>query len=313
MIKYAFGIDVGGTSVKLGLLTTEGEVLEKWEIDTDVSDDGKNILPDIAKTIKDKMAEKQISADEVAGAGIGLPGPVDEDGVINKAVNLHWDRKFNVEAELSGLLSGMRVKAGNDANVAALGEVWQGAGKGYKEMVMVTLGTGVGGGIIHDGKIVAGADGAGGEIGHLCINPEETVKCNCGNCGCLEQYTSATGIVRLLNEELEKSDEDSMMRNREISAKVFWECVGEGDKLCLRVAEKFGEYLGVGLSIIANVLNPKVFVIGGGVSRSGDLILPYIEKNFKAHVFHACADARIVRATLGNDAGLIGAAKMVID
>ncbi len=313
MSKYAFGIDVGGTSVKLGFLTTKGEVIEKWEIDTDTSDGGKNILPDIAASVRKKMEEKGISDADVSGAGIGLPGPVDENGVINKAVNLHWDRKFNIADELSSLLSGMRVKAGNDANVAALGEVWQGAGKGYKEMVMVTLGTGVGGGIIHDGKIVAGADGAAGEIGHLCIRPDETISCNCGNCGCLEQYASATGIVRLINEELEASSEESILRNDEISAKNFWEAVAKGDKLSIRVAERFGEYLGIGLSIIAGVLNPEVFVIGGGVSRSGDLILPFIEKNFKAHVFHACAGAKIVRATLGNDAGLIGAAKMVID
>jgi len=313
MSRYAFGIDVGGTSVKLGLLTIDGEVVEKWEIDTDTSEGGKNILPDIAASVKDKMAEKGIKQEDVAGAGIGLPGPVDENGVINKAVNLHWDRKFNIAEELSNLLSGMHVKAGNDANVAALGEVWQGAGKGYKDMVMVTLGTGVGGGIIHDGKIVAGADGAAGEIGHLCIRPDETVSCNCGNCGCLEQYASATGIVRLVKEELEASDEDSLLRSGEVSAKTFWEAVGKGDKLCIRVAERFGRYLGIGLSIIGGVLNPEVFVIGGGVSRSGDLILPFIEKNFKAHVFHACANAKFVRATLGNDAGLIGAAKMVID
>ena len=313
MSRYAFGIDVGGTSVKLGLLTIDGEVVEKWEIDTDTSEGGKNILPDIAASVKDKMAEKGIKQEDVAGAGIGLPGPVDENGVINKAVNLHWDRKFNIAEELSDLLSGMHVKAGNDANVAALGEVWQGAGKGYKDMVMVTLGTGVGGGIIHDGKIVAGADGAAGEIGHLCIRPDETVSCNCGNCGCLEQYASATGIVRLVKEELEASDEDSLLRSGEVSAKTFWEAVGKGDKLCIRVAERFGRYLGIGLSIIGGVLNPEVFVIGGGVSRSGDLILPFIEKNFKAHVFHACANAKFVRATLGNDAGLIGAAKMVID
>ena len=233
--------------------------------------------------------------------------------MINKAVNLHWDRVFNVADELSSLLSGMKVKAGNDANVAALGEVWLGAGKGYKDMVMVTLGTGVGGGLIHDGKIIAGAAGAGGEIGHLVVKPDETIACNCGNKGCLEQYASATGIVRFLKEELEASDEDSILRHTEISAKELWKAVEKGDALAIRVAEKFGFYLGIGLSIIAGVLNPEVFVLGGGVSRSGDVILPFIEKNFKEHVFHACSGAKIVRATLGNDAGLAGAAKMVID
>lgn len=313
MSKYAFGIDVGGTSVKLGLLSVQGEILDKWEIPTRTEDGGKNILSDIAASVKEKIREKGLEASDIAGAGIGLPGPVDDNGVINKAVNLHWDRVFNVSAELSSLLSGMKVKAGNDANVAALGEVWQGAGKGYKEMVMVTLGTGVGGGIIHDGKIVAGATGAGGEIGHIVIKPDEDIACNCGNKGCLEQYASATGIVRLLREELEASDEDSIMRHTEISAKEMWEAVKKGDALATRVAERFGEYLGTGLSIIAGVLNPEVFVLGGGVSRSGDVILPFIVENFKKHVFHACKGAKIVRATLGNDAGLVGAAKMVID
>lgn len=313
MSKYAFGIDVGGTSVKLGLLSTDGKILDKWEIETRTEDGGKNVLPDIAASVKEKMNEKGIDPKEVAGAGIGLPGPVDENGVINKAVNLHWDRVFNVADELSALLSGMKVKAGNDANVAALGEVWQGAGKGYKEMVMVTLGTGVGGGLIHDGKIIAGATGAGGEIGHFVVKPDETIACNCGNRGCLEQYASATGIVRFIREELEASDEDSILRHTEISAKEMWTAVEKNDALAIRVAEKFGFYLGIGLSIIAGVLNPEVFVLGGGVSRSGDVILPFIEKNFKAHVFHACSGAKIVRATLGNDAGLVGAAKMVID
>ncbi len=313
MSKYAFGIDVGGTSVKLGLLSVQGEILDKWEIPTRTEDGGKNILSDIAASVKEKIAEKGLETSDIAGAGIGLPGPVDDNGVINKAVNLHWDRVLNVSEELSSLLSGMKVKAGNDANVAALGEVWQGAGKGYREMVMVTLGTGVGGGLIHDGKIIAGSTGAGGEIGHIAIKTDETVACNCGNKGCLEQYASATGIVRLLREELEASDEDSIMRHTEISAKEMWEAVKKGDALATRVAERFGEYLGTGLSIIAGVLNPEVFVLGGGVSRSGDVILPFIEKNFRKHVFHACSGAKIVRATLGNDAGLVGAAKMVID
>ncbi len=313
MSKYAFGIDVGGTSVKLGLLTTDGKLEEKWEIPTRTEDGGKNVLPDIAASVKAKIAERGLKNEDIAGAGIGLPGPVDENGVINKAVNLHWDRVFNVADELSALLSGMKVKAGNDADVAALGEVWQGAGKGYEELVMVTLGTGVGGGVIHNGKIVAGATGAGGEIGHIVIRPDETIPCNCGNCGCLEQYASATGIVRLLKEELAASDEDSILRNAPLSAKQLWMAVDKGDKLAVRVAEKFGEYLGTGLSIIAGVLNPEVFVLGGGVSKAGEMILPYITKNFKKHVFHACAGAKIVLATLGNDAGLMGAAKMVID
>ena len=310
---YAFGIDVGGTTVKLGLLSSEGELLDKWEIKTRTEDGGRNVLPDIAASIKEKITEKGINKDDIAGAGIGLPGPVDDTGLIRKAVNLGWDRNFNVAEELSDLLDGMKVKAGNDANVAALGEMWQGAGKGHSDLVMVTLGTGVGGGIIHDGRIFTGATGAAGEIGHIFVQTGETETCGCGNRGCLEQYASATGIVRLLNQELKASSEDSIMRHVPVSAKQMWIAVGQGDKLSIRVAEKFGYYLGVGLSIIAGVLNPEVFVLGGGVSMSGDLILPYIEKNFKEHVFHASRDTKIIRATLGNNAGLMGAAKMVLD
>ncbi len=313
MSKYVFGIDVGGTSVKLGLLSTEGELLEKWEIPTRTEDKGKNILPDIAESVLEKVKERSIAASEVVGAGIGLPGPVDEAGVIYKAVNLGWDREFNVAEELSELLSGMKVKAGNDANVAALGEYWQGAGKGKKELVMVTLGTGVGGGVIHDGKIVTGANGAGGEIGHICINPEETIACNCGNKGCFEQYGSATGMVRLAKEELEASDEDSILRGRRVSAKAIWDAVKEGDPLAIRVAERIGACLGLGLSVIAGVLNPEAFVLGGGVSMAGDILISYVRKNFEKHAFHACRNAEIILATLGNNAGLTGAAKLVID
>ncbi len=311
-MRYAFGIDVGGTSVKLGLVNTEGELIDKWEIPTRTEDGGSNVLPDIAASVNAKIAEKGISED-VIGAGIGLPGPVDEDGVIRKAVNLHWDRIFNVADELSEMLGGMKVKAGNDANVAALGEFWQGAGKDFGDMVMVTLGTGVGGGIIHNGRIYAGVTGAGGEIGHICLVPDEKIMCNCGNCGCLEQYASATGIVRLTREELAASDEDSELRHTEVSAKSMWDAVKHGDALAIRVAERFGFYLGWGLAVIAGVVNPEVFVLGGGVSKAGEMIIPYIEEHFEKYAFHACRDAKIVIATLGNNAGIMGAARMAID
>lgn len=311
-MKYAVGIDVGGTSVKLGLVNRDGEIIEAWEIPTRTEDKGVNILPDIAGSVKSKIREKGLK-DDILGAGIGLPGPVDDDGIIRKAVNLHWERTFNVAEELSALLDGMKIKAGNDANVAALGEYWQGAGKDYGDMVMVTLGTGIGGGIIHHGQIYAGTTGAGGEIGHICLNPNEKIRCNCGNAGCFEQYASATGIARLTREELEASSEDSQLRGMEIDAKAMWDAVKNGDALAIRVAERFGFYLGWGLSIIASVVNPEVFVLGGGVSKAGDIMLPYIRKNFDGHVFHACKDAQIVIATLGNSAGTLGAAKMVID
>ena len=312
MSKKVFGVDVGGTSVKLGLFESDGTLIEKWSIPTRTEEEGKYVLPDIAETIKAKISEKNYSDDEVEGVGIGLPGPVDDEGFIKKAVNLHWDRVFNVSEELSSHLGGMKVKAGNDANVAALGEAWAGSGKGYRNIVMVTLGTGIGGGIIIDGKMYSGASGSAGEIGHIHISDEEIDACNCGNHGCLEQFGSATGIVRLLKEELEKSSEPSLMRDAPLTAKDMWEAVKKGDALAVRVAEKFGAYLGKGLAVIAGVVNPELFIIGGGVSMSGDVILPFITDNFNKYVFHACRDVKFVRSVLGNDGGIYGAAKLVL-
>ena len=312
MKEYAFGIDVGGTSVKIGLFKNDGTLVEKWSIPTHTENNGASILGDIAKAILAKMEEKKLTEADVEGVGIGLPGAVDAQGVIHKAVNLHWEDTFNVAERLSGLLNGLKVKAGNDANVAALGEAWVGSGKGYDSLVMVTLGTGVGGGVIVNGKIVEGATGAAGEIGHMHMNDDEEKQCNCGNHGCLEQYASATGIVNILEKELAASDEDSVMRKKKHTAKDVWDAVEEGDALAIRVAEQFGNYLGKGLSIIADVINPEIFVIGGGVSLSGDVIMPFITKNFEKHVFHACRGTKFTRAILGNDGGIYGAAKLVL-
>lgn len=312
MSKVVFGVDLGGTTVKLGLFTPEGEVTEKWEIVTRKEDSGKLILPDIAKSIKDKMAEKNIAKEDVIGVGIGVPGPVDSEGVIYKAANLGWG-VFSVKKELTELLDGIIVEAGNDANVAALGEMWRGGGKGYKDMVAVTLGTGVGGGVIIGGKIVTGSTGAGGEIGHIRVCEDETEVCGCGHTGCLEQYTSATGIVRLAKRRLAKDDKASSIRGMEISAKTVFDAVKAGDELAIEVANQFGEYLGKGLAAVACVVNPEVFVIGGGVSKAGPVLLDYIKKPYQDIVFHGSKETKFALATLGNDAGIFGAAKLVLD
>ena len=310
MKKYCFGIDVGGTSVKCGLFTTEGQALDKWEIPTRIQENGKYILPDVAAAILKKMEEKNITAEEVAGVGIGVPGPVNDNGEVPVAVNLHWGHVC-IEKDLEKL-TGLKVKAGNDANVAALGELWKGGAAGRRSMIMVTLGTGVGGGIIVNEKVIAGAHGAGGEIGHVHVEDAITDPCNCGNYGCLEQVASATGIVRLAREELEKSQEPSSLRGRHISEKTVFDAVKEGDALAIRVAERFGLYLGKALSIFAAVADPQVIVIGGGVSKAGPILLDFIVKNFKKYAFTACKDTEFVLAELGNDAGIYGAAKMVL-
>lgn len=311
MANYLFGVDVGGTTVKMGLFDQDGNVLEKWEIPTRTANGGEKILPDIADSIKAKMAEKGIVKEDVIGAGAGVPGPVDGNGVVHRAVNLGWG-EVDLKKELSALLNGMRVEAGNDANVAALGEMWKGGGQGHRNLVAVTLGTGVGGGIIINGEILTGATGAGGEIGHIHVEDNETEACGCGNFGCLEEYASATGITRLANRALAASDQDSILRNGEVSAKAVFDAVKAKDALAIEVAEKFGEYLGKGLGVIAGVINPEIFVIGGGVSKAGEILFDYIKPSFEKTVFHGCRDTIFALATLGNDAGIYGAARLLL-
>ena len=312
MKKYGFGVDVGGTTIKMGFFETSGKLIDKWEIKTDTSNGGENILSDIAKAIDNKLAQEGISKNDVQGVGVGVPGPVNSKGIVLKCVNLGWG-VFNVEEELASL-TGLKVKAGNDANVAALGEMWQGAGKGSEDMVMVTLGTGVGGGIIVDGKVIAGANGAGGEIGHITVNDDEIEACNCGQYGCLEQYTSATGIVRMARRKLAKTDEETSLRSvEELSAKIIFDEAKKGDKIAGELVEELGKILGSTLSNIAAVTNPEVIVIGGGVSKAGQILIDTIHKHFTESVFHACKDTRFVLAGLGNDAGMYGCVKMLLD
>ncbi len=312
MANHVFGVDVGGTTVKLGLFDLDGNVIDKWEIPTRTENGGKEILPDIAKSIREKMKEKELAAQDVAGVGVGVPGPVDGNGIVHKAVNLGWEQ-FDLKKELTGLLGGMRVEGGNDANVAALGEMWKGGGQGYRNLVAVTLGTGVGGGIIINGEIMTGSNGAGGEIGHIHVEDNETERCGCGNLGCLEEYASATGIVRLANRTLAASDKESVLRNGEVSAKAVFDAVKAGDKLAVETARKFGEYLGKGLGVIAGILDPEIIVIGGGVSKAGEVLFEYIKPPFERTAFQGCRNTIFALATLGNDAGIYGAAKMVLD
>lgn len=263
MKKYSLGIDIGGTTVKFGLFNSEGELLYKWEIETRKIENGKYILSDIAQSINAILEERNISKDEVLGAGVGVPGPVKDDGTVLGCVNLGWS-VFNVSKALGELLN-IPVKVANDANIAALGEMYKGGGKGYRTMIMVTLGTGVGGGVIINNHVIAGATGAGGEIGHINVNPHEKVSCNCGRKGCLEQYASATGIARLAKEILERESCDSKLRYIEnITAKDVFDLAKENDELSIKVIEKFSSILGRALSNIACICNPEVFVIGGG-------------------------------------------------
>jgi glucokinase len=310
MGKYCFGIDVGGTTVKCGLFEENGSLIDKWEIPTRTENGGENVLPDIAATVMSKMTVKKIAKEDVIGVGVGIPGPVMR-GVVPVAVNLHWGEK-NVEYELGNLLD-MKVRAGNDANVAALGEQWKGGGEGMDSVIMVTLGTGVGGGIIVDGKIVEGAHGAGGEIGHIHVEDNITDPCGCGNCGCLEQVASATGIVRLAKEELAKNPVlPSALRDTEITSKAVFDAYKDGDAMASTIVNRFAKYLGTGIATIAAVTDPEVIVIGGGVSKAGECLTDIVGNYFRARAFSACRHTMIVLAKLGNDAGIYGAARLVL-
>ena len=311
MAKYVFGVDIGGTTVKIGLFSTEGDLLDKWEITTRTDDGGAYILSDIAESIEAKLVEKSITKSDVQGVGMGVPGPVKDDGTVIKCVNLGWG-VFNASEELSSII-GLPVKVGNDANMAALGEYWQGGGKGFSNVVMVTLGTGVGGGIIINGKMLAGVNGAGGEIGHMTIDWDEQDACNCGKKGCLEQYASATGIVRLANRSLNESDKPSKLREvKFLSAKEIFDAAKSGDELANSLVDEFGKRLGYALANIACVVDPEVFVIGGGVSKAGQIIIDTVNKYFQQYAFHACKDTKLKLATLGNDAGMYGGAASIL-
>lgn len=311
MAKYAVGVDIGGTTVKIGIFTVEGELVKKWEIPTRKDEGGCYILGDVAESIDDKLCESSINKEDVAGIGMGVPGPVKQDGTVLKCVNLGWGI-FNVEEELSKLTK-LPVKAGNDANMAAMGEMWQGGGKGYQNIVMVTLGTGVGGGIILNGKMLAGVNGAGGEIGHMQVNDDETETCGCGKKGCLEQYTSATGIVRQAKIVLNNTDQPSKLRNVQyISAKEIFDAAKEGDELANDLVEEHGKNLGRALAQVACVVDPEVFVIGGGVSKAGKVLIDTTAKYFEQYAFHACRGTKFELATLGNDAGIYGGAKLIL-
>ena len=304
---YKFGVDVGGTTVKIGLFSGDGKLEEKYEIATDKSDQGAHIIEHIAAKLDEIIAEKSYGILDCMGVGIGLPGPVDR-GMILGCVNLGWGI-FSIVEEFSKAFHNVPVYAGNDANIAALGEYVAGAGKGMKNMIMVTLGTGVGGGIIIDGRILEGANGGAGEIGHIPVNPQEQDTCGCVEKGCLEQYASATGIVRIA-EKLRKENGNTALPAG-CTAKQVFDYAKEGDELAMQAVEELGRYLGLALASCACVLNPEGIVIGGGVSRAGKILLDVTEKNFQTYVFKPCRNVKFSLAELGNDAGIYGAAAMV--
>ena len=314
MKEYAFGIDLGGTTAKIGLFTTAGDLLEKWEVPTDTSDQGVRILPNLAAAVQDKMAQRSLSPDQIEGVGLGVPGPVQDSSVVAiVCANLGGWGDCDAGAQLSQLLGGLRVQVGNDANVAALGEIWMGAAKGCRSAVMVTLGTGVGGGVVADGKLIEGAHGAGGEIGHITVNPQETAQCGCGKHGCLEQYSSATGVVRCMNKLLEQNpDVPCTLRGRDFAAKDVFDAARSGDKLAQQEVEDMTLTLALALGNIAAITDPEMFLVGGGVARAGDVLLEPLSRHYQANAFLSCRNTPIRLASLGNDAGIYGAVRLIV-
>ena len=313
MKTYAFGVDIGGTTIKMGLFTTTGNLLEGWEIPTRTESGGSYVLPDIAEAVDAKLKEKEISKLDVEGIGIGVPGPVGPDGTVFKCVNLGWD-VFNVEQRLA-TLTGLKAKAGNDANVASLGEMWQGGGKGYRNIVMVTLGTGVGAGVILNGKILAGVTGAAGELGHMHMIDGEEESCGCGMKGCLEQYTSANGLVRITRRYLaaHPKAKTSLFDFNPLTAKDICDEAKKGDDVALKMLAQLGNLLGKALSYVSCTVDPEAFVIGGGLSKAGPILIEAIRKEFKRYAFHASRETEFKLAELGNNAGIYGGVRMVLE
>jgi glucokinase len=314
--KWIVGVDIGGTSIKMAFISLNGEILYGWEIDTDKRERGIHIPIDIARSIDQVLNELSQNKNRLIGIGIGAPGPVNEnDGSIEVAVNLGWEN-FPLQAILERETS-LPVVVDNDANIAALGEMWKGAGKKAKNLICVTLGTGVGGGIIVNGEIVHGVNGAGGEIGHITSVPKSGSPCNCGKKGCLETVASATGIVRLAIEELAAANHSSNLRDdyqkhQMITAKQVFDAANEGDEIATRVIHQVAYHLGLALANLANGLNPEKIVIGGGVSKAGETLLEPLREEFAQFTFPRVAQGvEIVTATLGNNAGVIGGAWLV--
>ena len=314
MKEYAFGIDLGGTTAKIGLFTTSGALLEKWEVATDTSHAGEHILENLAAAVLGKMKEQSIQPEQVEGVGIGVPGPVLDSSIVPiVCANLGGWGERNVSAQLSGLLDGLNVLVGNDANVAALGEIWMGAAKGAKNAVMVTLGTGVGGGVVVNGKVIDGVHGAGGEIGHITVNRHETAVCGCGKRGCLEQYSSATGVVRCMKKLLDENpDIPCVLRGTEFAAKDVFDAARNGDALAAREVDEMSDTLGMALANIASTVDPEAFLVGGGVARAGDVLFAPLNKHFQEYAFKSCRETPIKQASLGNDAGIYGAVRLIV-
>ncbi|MCG5252925.1 ROK family glucokinase [Brevibacillus agri] len=317
MNKIIVGVDVGGTAIKIALITPDGELVAKTHEPTPVADGEDGVLRKIAEMTRVLLHKHGYAPEQVSGIGVGIPGPIDaQNGIVMQAVNLHWTKPVLLKQKLEAL-TGRPVAVDNDANAAALGEMWQGAGQGAQDLVLITIGTGVGGGVILNGKVVHGMNGVGGEIGHITMTPDSGALCNCGKTGCLETYTSATAIIREGHLAAENGTSpylaSVLAEKGKLGAKDVFEAAVAGDVAALAIADQVALYLGLALSHLAIVLNPAKFVIGGGVAAAGDFLFSRIRDAFARFVpFAYVVEAtEIVAATLGNDAGVYGAGWLI--
>ena len=318
MSKKIIGIDLGGTSVKFAILTQEGEIQEKWSIKTNILDEGSHIVPDIIASIQHHLELLNLSAEDFIGIGMGSPGAVDRfEGTVVGAYNLNWKTVQPIKKDIESAL-GISFFIDNDANVAALGERWKGAGENQPDVVFMTLGTGVGGGIVAEGKLLHGAGGVAGELGHITVDFDRPFDCTCGKKGCLETVASATGIVNLTRRYADEYAGEAELKRliddgEDVTAKTVFDLAKDGDELALIVYRHFSQYLGIACANIASVLNPANIVIGGGVSAAGQFLLDGVQKVFDENTFpQVRTSTQLVLANLGNDAGVIGAASLVL-
>lgn len=316
--KKVIGIDLGGTTAKCAILNTKGEIQTKWSIETDISEEGSKIVPNLIDSINHQLERFQLTAEDFIGIGMGSPGTVNRvEGTVIGAYNLNWKTLQPVREQIEKG-TGIPFFIDNDANVAALGEQWVGAGNNEPDVVFVTLGTGVGGGLISDGKLLHGAIDAAGEIGHVTVEPDGYL-CTCGKKGCLEQYASATGVVHLARDLSEEYAGDSQLKyliddGQKVDAKIIFDLANEGDALAEMIVDRFAYYLGFALANIANLLNPSTIVLGGGVSKAGEFLAEKVRKVLIEFSFPTIREVTKVKiAELGNDAGVIGAASLVLN
>lgn len=310
-MEYCFGVDIGGTTVKIGLFSRKKGLLEKWEIPTRKGTEPTPLLKDIKYEIEECLNRNGLKKEDLAGIGMAAPGPVTEDGCLRGTVNIGWGDVF-LGNEAEDLISVSPIFIGNDARVAALGEYTFGAGKEVNSLLMVTLGTGVGGGVILNGKILAGVSGTAGEIGHMTMNPYEEKQCNCGKKGCLEQYASAQGMVRVARKALVNTDKPSVLREMDVlTAKKLWDAGKMGDALALELTEYISRMLGMAIANACYIVDPEMVVLGGGVSQAGEFLLDMVQRAYAENVFPHCRDKKFALAKLRNDAGIFGAAALV--